>query len=265
MENLLNHKGFRTSLTTLAVLLVALTAVKIVSDIKAMKYIGSNVPATNTISVSGTGEVVAAPDIATFSFSVTQEAPSVPEAQKKATDAMNAILAYVKKSGVADNDVKTLSYNIYPRYEYHATADAAPNYYGQGKQILAAYVVSQSIQIKVRKLDQAGALLSGIGEFGATDVSGLQFSIDKQTDVERQARDKAIADAREQANILARSLGVSVVRIVSFNESNGGYPMPIYYAKDSRAMGMGGAESAPSIPSGENKIVSNVTVTYEIQ
>ncbi|HEU5114634.1 MAG TPA: SIMPL domain-containing protein [Candidatus Paceibacterota bacterium] len=257
-----NRPAFRNLAYALLALLVAFTAAKLVSELKSMKYIGTGIASADTITVSGEGDVIAPPDIATFTFTVQEEGPSVPDAQKKATDNMNAILAYLKKSGVEDRDVKTDSYNIYPRYEYHQTANMP--YYGGGTQVLAAYVVSQTVEIKVRKLDQAGTLLSGIGEFGASNVSGLSFSVDNETQVERQARDKAIADAKEQAQSLAQSLGVSLVRIVSFNEANN-RPMPIYYAKADAVMGMGGAESAPSLPTGENKITSNVTITYEIK
>lgn len=263
MENLINRPAVRNLAIALLALLVAFTAVKTVTSLKSMRYIGSGMSGMNAITVSGTGEVIATPDIATFTFTVSEEAATVPAAQKKSTDKMNAILAYVKKANIADSDVKTLSYNIYPRYEYTGTGA----YYGSGKQVLAAYVVSQTIQIKVRDLDKAGEILSGIGEYGATDVSGLSFSIDKQKDVERQAREKAITDAREQANVLAKSLGVRLVRIISFSES--GYPQPVYFAKAmDMSYGMGGVamnQSAPSLPSGENKVTSNVTISYEIR
>lgn len=246
-------------LTTLAVLLVAFVAIKVAGEVKALGH--REVMATETITVSGKGEVQAKPDIATFSFSVSEEAPIVSDAQDKMNEKMAKILDYVSQSGVAENDVKTISYNIYPRYEYQNAT-----YYQPGKQILAAYVVSQTVQIKVRKLEDAGKLLTGIGEYGATDVSGLSFSIDNEDMVQRQARDKAIADAREQAAALAKSLGVRLGDIVSFSESSVGYPMPIYYAKD---MAYGGASlesrNQASVPTGENTVTSNVSVTYEIR
>jgi uncharacterized protein YggE len=247
-------------LFTLGVLLVVFLAVKIVGEVKTVSHIGKVPGATNSITVSGKGEILATPDIATFSFSVTEEAPAVPDAQKNASEKTKAILAYLKKKGVDDKDVKTLSYNIYPRYEY-----TGATYYNSGKQILAAYVVSQTVEVKVRALEDAGSLLSGIGEFGATNISGLSFSVDKQDEVSREARDKAIQDAREQAEVLAKSLDVKLGDIISFSE-NPYYPGPIYYAKD-MAMGMGGGgeQTAPQLPSGESKIVSNVTITYEIR
>ncbi|MDO8579550.1 MAG: SIMPL domain-containing protein [bacterium] len=248
----------------LGVVLVIFVAAKTLAEFKAMSYIGKTTPVTNVISVSGKGEILATPDIATFSFGVTEEAQTVEVAQKSATEKMNVILEYVKTSGVSEKDVKTTSYNIYPRYEYRAISASTP-YYGGGKQVLVAYVVSQTIEVKVRKLTDAGKLLSGIGEFGATDVSGLTFTQDKQDALVREARDKAIQDARNQAKALAKSLGVRLGDIISFSD-NQGYPGPIYYAK-SASMGMGGGESAPvpDIPAGENKIVSNVTITYEIK
>lgn len=257
--------AFRNLAIALAALLVLLVAAKVVAEVKSIGYIGTGTPVTNAITVNGKGEIIATPDVATFSFGVTEEAASVPEAQKAATEKMNAILDYVKKAGVEEKDVKTVSYNIYPRYEWQGAT-----MYQSGRQVLAAYVVSQNIEVKVRNLDNAGTLLSGIGEYGATDVSGLNFTIDDQDEIQRQARNEAIADAREQAQILARSLGVKLGRMTGFYENMPYQPYPMYYGKEMMAMdGAGAARNqaavAPGVPAGENKIVSNVSVTYEIK
>lgn len=259
-NSLFTNKTLRTIVLTLGALLVVLVAVKIVAETKSLSYISGQTP--NVINVTGKGEILATPDVASFTFGVTEEAASVPEAQKEATDKMNAILAYVKDAGIDEKDIKTTSYNIYPRYNYLSSSA----YYPGGRQVLAAYVVSQMVEVKIRTMNDAGKIISGIGEHGATDISGLTFSVDEIDEATREARDKAIEDARDQAEILARSLGVSLGKIVSFSESTPGYPYPIYYAKD--AMGMGGAvnqASSPELPGGESKIVSNVSITYEIK
>src|SRR3989344_2168770 len=203
----MDNTNLRKVGVVLGVVLVIFVVAKTLSEFKAMPYIGKTTPTTNVITVSGKGEVLATPDIATFSFGVTEEAQTVESAQKNATEKMNAILDYIKKDGVSEKDVKTTLYNIYPRYEYRATSAGAP-YYGSGKQVLAAYVVSQKIEVKVRKLTDAGKFLSGIGEFGATDVSGLTFTRDDQDKLVREARDKAIQNARGEAKALAKSIGV---------------------------------------------------------
>ncbi len=260
MDNIKDNTNFRKVVVAFGVILTIFVAVKTIAEFKAMSYIGKSSPATNVITVSGKGEVLATPDIAVLTFGVTEEAPTVGVAQKKATDKMNASIDYIKKAGVDEKDIKTVSYNIYPRYDYVGSGR-----YSGGKQVLAAYVVSQMIEIKVRKLTDAGKLLSGIGDFGATSISGLTFTQDNQDQLIREARDKAIQDARGQAKFLAKSLGVHLGDVTSFYES--GNSGPIYYAKEAMSAGMGGAESAPvpQIPSGENKIVSNVTITYEIK
>ena len=252
------------ALSLLGLVLCALSAVFIIKEVKSLPYVGKDVPAMNTISVSGEGEAFQKPDIATFSFTVEDENLIVGKAQEKVNSTMADILSYLKKSGVAEKDIKTTNYSVYPRYEYNQIqcfTYPCPT----GRQTLAGYVVSQSVFIKVRKLEDAGKLVSGIGESGATNISGLTFSVDQQDAVEREAREKAITNAKEKAQQLARDLGVRLVRIVSYSEG-GNYP--IYYGKD-MAMGMGGdMQSAPraaELPTGENQFVSNVTITYEIR
>jgi uncharacterized protein YggE len=245
-----------------AIVLSLFLLVQAYSGMKSLRYIGGQ-NTTGTISVSGKGEVVAVPDIATFSFSVSEEALIVADAQKQATDKTNGILAFLSKNGVGDKDVKTTSYSISPRYEY---AGDKYGQWGTGKRTLAGYTVSQSVEVKVRKIDTVGAILSGIGEFGADNVSGLSFSVDAYDTLVKEARAKAIAEARVNADKLADDLGVDLVRIISYYDQN---PGPIYYAKANMMdYGMGGdsrAESAPQLPGGENKITSNVSVTYEIR
>jgi len=232
---------------------------KTISEIKGWGFIGKNIAPQTTITVSGKGEVVVKPDIATFSFGIQEESLVVGEAQEKVANSENEILAFLEKNGVAKDDVKVSDYNIYPRYDYtRATA------YGGGKQVLAAYVVSESVEVKVRKIGDAGKLIGSLGELGATNLSGLTFSVDKQDDVVKQAREKAIADAKANAQKLAKELGVSLARIVSFSDNGDGYPIPIYYAK--AEMSVASSDRAtPEFPSGTNKITSNVSITYEIR
>jgi hypothetical protein len=108
-------------------------------------------------------------------------------------------------------------------------------------------------------------MLEAVASAGVTNVSGLTFTIDDRDALMREARQKAITEAKGKAEQLAKDLGVRLVRIVNFSENGGGQP-PIYFSKD-MAMGMGGAEpeSAPTVPAGENRFTSNVSITYEIR
>ncbi|MEK7567883.1 MAG: SIMPL domain-containing protein [Patescibacteria group bacterium] len=278
MQEFLNSSG-GTKLTKTLVWLVAVgvifMAAKTINEFRKGAYIGRDVASQNTITVTGEGEVLAKPDIATFTFSVTEEGKTVSEAQKKATDKTNKTMDFLKKRDVDDKkDTKTLSYNINPKYEYYyqpqimapCSVDYCPPRPVKEPKIIG-YEVSQTIEVKVRKLEDAGNLLTGVGEIGVQNVGGLQFKIEDEDKVKREAQEKAIDVAKEKAEKLADQLGVSLVRITNFSEG-GNYP--IYYNKmmtvsaDSYGRG-GAAEPAPSVPSGENQILSNVTITYEIR
>ncbi len=215
----------------------------------------------NTISFSGKGELVVKPDIANVSFGVTAENLDVSKAQAESITKMNKIIDFLKDNGVKEEDIKTTNYNIYPRYDYLRTEI----YPYTGRQTLAAYVVSQTVSLKIRDIAKVGEILGGIGEYGATDVSGLTFTVDDYDGEMAKARDLAIKDAKEQAKKLSRSLGVRLVKIVSFYDVN---DQPIYYgAEKAMSYGMGGDAIAPTprIMTGENKIISNVSITYEIK
>jgi len=95
-------------------------------------------------------------------------------------------------------------------------------------------------------------------------MQGPNFAIDDEDGLKAEARKIAIEKARAKAEVLARDLGVSLVRVVSFSE--GGY-YPMYSRATSVGMekGIGDDSSMPEIPHGEENITSSVTVTYEIR
>src|SRR3989338_3319691 len=256
------------ALTVFAMLGTVLVGAMVITEIKAYRYIGGGVAATNTISVSGEGEVFAAPDIANISFTVREEAKKVSDAQDKVTAKVKTALAGVRKQGVADKDIKTQNYSSYPKYEWQEGTVSCLGLncppYRPGKQVIVGYEVSQTVTIKVRDLEKANAIVDGLATAGVTEMQGPNFAIDKEDDLKAEARKLAIDKARTKAEALARDLGVTLVRIVSFSEG-GNFPI---YARtaalsEKADYGMGGA--MPELPQGEEKITSNVTVTYEIR
>jgi uncharacterized protein YggE len=257
--------GIVTKAAALALGALALWGlISAISGLQGMRYIGAGINPTNTIAVTGQGEVFAIPDTAEFSVMVSEDAKDVQTAQASATKKGNDIIAYVKSQGVEEKDIKTTDYSVNPKYSYEAAACKA-GYCPPGKQVLDGYTVSQTFLVKVRDTTKAGAILSGVGTKGASSVSGISFTVADQDQLESQARAKAIEAAKVKAEVLARQLGVSIVRVVAFNES-GNYPMYATKAMDMRAGGaMLESAPAPEIPVGQNKISSDVSVTYEIR
>ena len=204
------------ALGVLALFLLAATF----GELKSLRFIGRGVTATNTITASGNGEVFAVPDTATFSVTVQENAAEVKPAQDAATEKSNDIVAYLKAQGIDEKDMQTTDYSVYPQYEYQQ-ASCREGYCPPGKQVLNGYQVSQTLTVKVRDTKKAGDLLSGVGSRGASQVSGLSFTVDDEDALQAEARQMAIDEARDKAEALAAQLGVNIVRVVGVRE--GGY------------------------------------------
>jgi len=252
---------FTGLLIILAVFLLALTVSTIVgiqNKIKEGKYIGQEIETKNTITVSDKGEVYAKPDLALTDFSVITEKKTVAEAMSENAEKMNAVIDFIKEQGVEDKDLKTVNFNIYPRYEWYDTIQ----FYPQGKRVLVGYEVQQSLEVKIRDMEKIGDIIQGATDAGANQVGDLQFTIDNPDELKKQARGQAIEKAKNKAEELASQLGVKLVRITNFSESG---VIPYYYGFE-KAVGMGGGEEAPApeIETGENKIEITVSITYEI-
>jgi len=254
------HKCLSVILFIFLMVVTVWFAVAIQNKIKEGKYIGQEIEAKNTITVSETGEIYAKPDLALTTFSVITEAKTVSEAMSDNTQNMNAIISVMKDEGIEEKDLKTTSFTIYPRYEWQKIeSEIYP--YPPGKRVLVGYEVRQSLQVKIREMAKIGDIIQGATDAGANQVGNLQFTIDQEDELKKQARGQAIEKAKAKAQELAQHLGVSLVRITHFSESG---VVPRFYAPTTEmAEGKGG--EAPQIETGENLISVTVSITYEIR
>jgi len=259
-----NRERMGKVLLLLGIAAVLYVGMKFVNEMKAFDGGASDLANASTIDVSGTGTAFAIPNIASESFTIEQKAATVAAAQAAVTGKANAAVAFLKSAGVAEKDIQTTNYSAYPEYSYPnpCSSDACPLSAKEPK--LLGYTVSETITVKIRNTENVGTIIDGLGSRGVTGLSGPDFTVDNPDTVNAQARKLAIDDAEAKAEVLARDLGVDLVRVVRFNESaGGGYPMPMYAAKDSMAVGAAAPTSV--LPAGQNKYVSNVTITYEIR
>lgn len=258
-SDFINGKGMRAIIVGILVV-VGLYLLAQTANV-AQTFGRSGVPATDTVTVSGDGQATLAPDVARVSFTVENTAPAVADAQAATTKQANAALEFVKTQGIADKDVKTLSYNISPQYSYPICPRDA--YCPPTPPKVTGYQVSETVQVTVRDLSNVGALLAGLGKLAVQNVSGPAFALDDPTAGHNAARADAINKAKTQAALLADQLGVRLGKIVNFSESSGGSPYPMAYgfggAMESKAV------SAPTVPAGENTYHASVSITYEIR
>lgn len=216
------------------------------------------------VAFSGEGKISAKPDVVKFTATILSEGKLLSDVQSDNTKRFNAVVDYLKKSGLGDKDTKTAGYNIYPQYSYPRPCRVFPCLEDEKPQIVG-YQIQNALEITVRDTAKIGDILSGTVDAGANEVSNLQFTIDKPDELKAEARKIAIDDARAKAARLAKNLGKRLGRITAFNES-GSVPPPIYFKAEALAGGGGPVPApAPNIQAGENDLTVNVSVTYELK
>ncbi len=255
MEILETKKGLGKLIALVLIILaiyLGLLSLAKIGEIRA----GSQFANINNISVSGKGDVTSFANIAQVNFSAIEVAKTVAEAQKMVALKVNKSIDYLNQSGVQEKDIKTENYSIYPKYEYREEQIVKP--------VLVGYEVSQSVRVKIRKIDEVGEILEGLGNLNIFNLSGPNFDIEDKELLQAEARNKAIQNAKEKAGRLAKDLGVRLGKIVSFNEG-GEFGYDRYLANSEKLSFSPDGESTPNIPTGEEKIVSNVTIIYQIR
>ncbi|MCX6755730.1 MAG: SIMPL domain-containing protein [Candidatus Nomurabacteria bacterium] len=256
METLINNKKYIIG----AVIVLAIIMVHACGGRGFMGRYGQN-GVQNTISVSADGDAYAVPDIANISFTLSKDAATSGAASKDLNAQTAKVLAFLKESKIADKDVKAEYGGVYPKYSNTViNCFVAPC--PQPEPKITGYTASQSITVKIRDVDTANEIKTGLSKIEVGNISGPTFSIDDEDVLKDTARAAAIVKARAKAEVLAKELGVKLGKVTSFSENGGGYPM--MYAAKAMDSSMGGAP-APVLPKGENKITTSVTITYEIR
>lgn len=261
-EDFTNAKTIRIGIVSVLVLLSLFLLGAALNSFAELRYVGSGIPATNTISVEATGKAFAVPDVATIYFTTQFEEDTVAQAQEKTTELTNKAIAYLKEQGIAEKDIQTQAYNVYPQYDFIQTTCVPGVPCRGGEQVLRGYQVSQRISVKVRDTQQAGTILGGLGEMGVQNISGPNFEVDDIDTVRAEAREEAIAEAQAKAKMLASELNVQLVRVVGFWENAGDHGYPMFESVQGKG---GDGRATPDIPAGENEITTRVNITYEIR
>jgi uncharacterized protein YggE len=207
-------------------------------------------PITRTVSVTAEGVVTGTPDQATIYIGVQTEGDTSDEALTANNDQMTALLATLRGAGVVARDLQTRDFSIYPRY-----ADST-----NGELRINGYVVSNSVHVTVRNLDNLGTILDAAVEAGGNQVSGISFGFSDPSALVEQAREQAVANARANAEQLATLTDAELGSVVSISEGINNYPTPIFR----ETMGIADTASIVPIETGESSVSVSVSLTYEL-
>ncbi|HEY4496752.1 MAG TPA: SIMPL domain-containing protein [Candidatus Paceibacterota bacterium] len=216
-------------------------------------------------SVSAEGEAIGIPDVAKFNFTViTEGGKDIGALQTDNSTKINKAISALKTSGVKDEDIKTASYNLNPRYQYFNCS----NGFNQSTKPcpppeIVGYTITQSVSVKIRDFSKIGLILSEIVKVGVNDVSNLQFEIDDPIALQNEARANAIEKAKEKALSIAKSAGFSIGRLISIQE---GFNYDVYARSYGQLLDTAeGTPIPPQIEPGSQEIKISVTLKYEIR
>jgi hypothetical protein len=235
----------RTKFTLLTILLVVSTLLSACVSVS---------PTSNlrTLGVNGQGQVIADPDIAYISIGVHSEDVNAAAAVAANTAQAQKVMDGLKAMGIEDKDLQTTNFSIYPQDQYSP----------EGQKTGTRFVVDNTVYITLHDITKIGDILGGAVEAGANNIYGISFDVFDKTSILTQARDKAIENAKKQADEVAKVSGVTLGAIQSLNFYNT-YPTPVFDSKVASAAGVGGG--AISVSPGQMTFTVDVSITYEIK
>ena len=206
---------------------------------------------SSELAVVGEGKVEVTPDTAYIDAGITiDKASSVGEAQKKINEINNKIINALREIGIEKADIKTSNYSINPNYKYENNENRVDGYNG-----------SVTIEIKVRDPQLASKVIETVTTAGANQINGSRFVVNKPELYREEARNAAIKNAKDQAQKIAKDLGIKLGKITNIVETSPGQTtLPIYAKLSADSLGGGGG---PTIEQGSQTITSVVTLYFE--
>jgi uncharacterized protein YggE len=207
-----------------------------------------------TIQVSGSGEVYATPDIATVNAGVQTRNADVKVAQQQNAAITDGMIDALVAAGIPGEDIKTVSYTVYPVYE----TPTVP--FGQKIQY---YEVTNSVQVTVRDVSRTGEVIDIAVANGANTVNSIVFSLSEEREAEFRSEilTMSVKKARADADTLALATGVTITGVKTI--SVGSVYVPVTY--DNRLATESKAAGVPTpIEPGQIQVTAQVSISYLI-
>ena len=207
-----------------------------------------------TLSVTGSGKVDAAPDVAYLTLSVETLAKNASQAVKDNSGTTNKVIEAIKAELGKDDKVSTAGYSLAPVYEYNNQTN---------KTDFKGYRASNRIIVEAHNLKEIGNIIDSTAEAGLNNVESLSFDTTKRDEIRREAIVEAVRDAKATAETLSKAAGVTITKILQLSPSFD-YPVPVYrdYALAKEA-----SPAAPPTPiePGDISISASVSIVFEIE
>ncbi|ORV46523.1 hypothetical protein AWC02_10845 [Mycolicibacter engbaekii] len=204
------------------------------------------------VTVVGTGEVQGVPDTLTTEAGIEFVAGDVTSAMNQTSERQQAVIDALVDAGVDRKDISTTQVSLQPQY---GNPDAS------GSANITGYRAGNTIRVKVER-DSASQVLAVIVRAGgdATRINGVSYSIEDDSALVRDARERAFNDARDRAQQYAQLSGLRLGQVIAISEVAGGTAPPV---PDMMPMPRAMA-SAPPVEPGQQTVSFTVTAVWEL-
>ena len=199
------------------------------------------------IVVSAQGEARAIPNRALVTIGVQSRAATASEAARENARLQRGILDTLRRMGFEPAQLTTANYNVRPDYQREMP--------GQPPAV-SGYVVSNTVQVRLRDPAQVSAVLDATLGKGANSVHGMQFYLEDPAPARREALQNAVANARAEAEALARAAGGSLGAVLEVSTT----PTPSYGVVARGGLD-GGSFSTPIEP-GQTSVRATVVMRW---
>ena len=214
---------------------------------------GSAAAIPNSITVVGSGEAFGQPDEARVQIGVETFNADVSQATAENEATLQAVMATLTEQGITAEDIQTSNYNLW----------AEQRYGDNGPEGIAGYRVTNQVSVTIRDIDKVSDVLTAVTGAGANSIYGVSFSVADPAALEAEAREKAIANARERGESLAQLSNVTLGDIQVISEVIG--QVPPFMGLGGGGGGFAAEQAATSISPGQLSYRVQVQVTYGIE
>lgn len=208
-----------------------------------------------TVTVSGTGEVAAEPDLARVTLGAEARRPTLAEARAEVAATVDRVLKITRDLRIDPKQVNATRVQVQPEYNWNPK---------DRKRTLLGYIVSRQVQVELRDLEQLGPLLERSVDAGVNQVGDPMLDSSRRKDLEREAMTKAVEDARLNAETLARAAGAKLGPVRMLNGGASGPPMPMYRVQAAMADAAAPPPPEATYQPGEMKFNANVSAEYDL-
>lgn len=205
-----------------------------------------------TVTVNGQGEVRAEPDRATVTLGVESRKPKLEDARAEVAKTVDAVLKLTRDLKIDQQLVRSTRINVQPEYNW----SGQPN-----ERTLIGYYVARQVEVELHDLEKLGQLLERATDLGVNQMGDPRLDSSKRQDLVREALAKAVVDARQNAEVIAKAAGATLGRARTINANTEFTPPPVPMV---RAMAMEAKQAGAPYQSGEMTFNATVSVQYDL-